>query len=103
MPQCKFKRADGFNCGSFAFNLQREGITQEFCDVHHWQTEVKRLRAEKATLIAERDAIRADAERLRAALEQIATAPLGMPSTIAHARQLLGFQHAARRALEGGE
>jgi len=38
-------------CGSYAFNLRREGIDQgEFCDVHYWQA-----RAEKAEAVAARE------------------------------------------------
>ena len=50
MKTCKWQ--DGYrNCGSYAFNLYRDGIDQgEYCDVHYWQDQAK-----KATL-AEREA-----------------------------------------------
>lgn len=42
--RCTYVEADGFHqCGSFAFNLWREGIDQgEFCDVHYWQHRAER-------------------------------------------------------------
>lgn len=50
MKTCKWQ--EGYRCcGSYAFNLHRDGIDQgEYCDVHYWQDQAK-----KATL-AERDA-----------------------------------------------
>lgn len=56
MPQCNFKSPSGMLCGSFAFNLHREGIAgQEFCDRHHWQNEANRLRASMQAVIEEYD------------------------------------------------
>jgi len=44
LKQCTFAKDDGYQCGSYAFNLRNEGIDQgDFCDTHYWQT-----RAEKA-------------------------------------------------------
>ena len=35
--RCKHKK-NGYNCGSYAFNLHLEGIDQgDLCDVHYWQ------------------------------------------------------------------
>ena len=44
--RCNFieRKRGGFNCGSYAFNLAREGINQDgLCDTHYWQ-----VRCEKA-------------------------------------------------------
>lgn len=36
--RCKSKCAEGYVCGSFAFNLYKEGIDQgDLCDVHYWK------------------------------------------------------------------
>lgn len=44
MKQCKAKRHDGFGCGSYAFNLHKEGIDQgDFCDVHFWRERAREL------------------------------------------------------------
>lgn len=41
--RCKHVRPDGFNCGSYAFNLYKEGIDQgDLCDVHYWQNKAQR-------------------------------------------------------------
>jgi hypothetical protein len=46
--RCKFLGPSGFNCGSYAFNLARDGIAQlDYCDVHYWQS-----RCEKAEVAA---------------------------------------------------
>lgn len=38
MTRCTFKRPDGYGCGSYQFNLKRDGIDQgTLCDVHYWQ------------------------------------------------------------------
>jgi len=38
MKRCKAKRYDGFGCGSYAFNLHKEGVEQGgFCDVCFWR------------------------------------------------------------------
>lgn len=40
------KRCNKKGCGSYAFNLRRDGIDQgELCDVHYWQNIAERLRA----------------------------------------------------------
>jgi len=41
MKCCKNKRYDGFGCGSYAFNLHKEGIDQgDFCDVCFWRRQL---------------------------------------------------------------
>ena len=36
--RCKHIEKSGFNCGSYAFNLYKDGIDQgNLCDVHYWQ------------------------------------------------------------------
>jgi hypothetical protein len=45
MERCKFKQGK-FNCGSYAFNLYKEGIDQgDFCDHHYWQDQAMKARA----------------------------------------------------------
>jgi hypothetical protein len=43
--RCTFVESDGFHhCGSYAFNLQRDGIDQgTLCDVHYWQARAAEL------------------------------------------------------------
>lgn len=39
--RCNFVTCEknGWHCGSYAFNLERDGIEQGgFCDVHYWQS-----------------------------------------------------------------
>ena len=46
--RCTFKNTPGkkWHCGSYAFNLLRDGIEQgPYCDTHYWQD-----KAEKAAL-----------------------------------------------------
>lgn len=51
MTRCTFKQGQ-YNCGSYAFNLWKEGIEQgEYCDHHYWQDQATKARA------AEREAI----------------------------------------------
>ncbi|MFA7291840.1 MAG: hypothetical protein WC023_06285 [Rhodocyclaceae bacterium] len=56
MTRCTFKRPDGYGCGSYAFNLARDGIDQgTLCDVHYWQDQATRARSlamEEAAKIA---------------------------------------------------
>lgn len=41
--KCKHVRQDGFNCGSYAFNLYKDDIDQgDLCDVHYWQAKAQR-------------------------------------------------------------
>jgi len=41
--RCKHVEQDGFNCGSYAFNLYKDGIDQgDLCDVHYWQNKAQR-------------------------------------------------------------
>ena len=41
--RCKHVRQDGFNCGSYAFNLYMDDIDQgNLCDVHYWQAKAQR-------------------------------------------------------------
>jgi hypothetical protein len=41
--RCKHVRQDGFNCGSYAFNLYMDDIDQsDLCDVHYWQAKAQR-------------------------------------------------------------
>jgi hypothetical protein len=41
--RCKHARQDGFNCGSYAFNLYMDDIDQgDLCDVHYWQAKAQR-------------------------------------------------------------
>ena len=41
--RCKHIRQDGFNCGSYAFNLYKDDIDQgDLCDVHYWQAKAQR-------------------------------------------------------------
>lgn len=47
MERCKFKQGK-FNCGSYAFNLYKEGIVQgDFCDHHYWQDQAMKARADE--------------------------------------------------------
>ena len=47
MERCKFKQGK-FNCGSYAFNLYKEGIDQgDFCDHHYWQDQAMKARADE--------------------------------------------------------
>ena len=47
MERCKFKQGK-FNCGSYAFNLYKEGIDQgDYCDHHYWQDQAMKARAEE--------------------------------------------------------
>jgi hypothetical protein len=40
--RCKYVRQDGFNCGSYAFNLYKDDIDQgDLCDVHYWQAKAQ--------------------------------------------------------------
>lgn len=44
--RCKH-RQDGFNCGSYAFNLYKDDIDQgDLCDVHYWQAKAQRTEQE---------------------------------------------------------
>jgi len=41
--RCKHVEKDGFNCGSYAFNLYKDGVYQDdLCDVHYWQDQAQR-------------------------------------------------------------
>jgi hypothetical protein len=41
--RCKHVEKNGFNCGSYAFNLYKDGIDQgNLCDVHYWQAKAQR-------------------------------------------------------------
>jgi len=41
--RCKHVKQDGFNCGSYAFNLYMDDIDQgDLCDVHYWQAKAQR-------------------------------------------------------------
>jgi len=41
--RCKHVKQDGFNCGSYAFNLYKDDIDQgDLCDVHYWQAKAQR-------------------------------------------------------------
>jgi hypothetical protein len=41
--RCKHVKKDGFNCGSYAFNLYMDDIDQgNLCDVHYWQAKAQR-------------------------------------------------------------
>jgi hypothetical protein len=43
--RCKHKVSESRTCGSYAFNLYREGIVQgDLCDVHYWEAEAKKSR-----------------------------------------------------------
>ena len=50
--RCAAVMADGFHtCGSYAFNLLRNGIDQgALCDVHYWQDKAEKLKALNAEL-----------------------------------------------------
>ena len=44
--RCKHVEKNGFNCGSYAFNLYKDGIDQgNLCDVHYWQAKALRENA----------------------------------------------------------
>jgi hypothetical protein len=45
--RCKHIEKDGFHtCGSYAFNLWKDGIEQgDLCDVHYWQDRAQRAEA----------------------------------------------------------
>jgi uncharacterized protein (UPF0335 family) len=41
MKQCKHK-IGSYECGSYAFNLRKDGIEQgDLCDVHYWQDQAE--------------------------------------------------------------
>jgi hypothetical protein len=41
--RCKHVEQNGFNCGSYAFNLYKDDIDQvDLCDVHYWQEKAQR-------------------------------------------------------------
>jgi hypothetical protein len=41
--RCKHIEKNGFNCGSYAFNLYKEDIDQgSYCDRHYWQAKAQR-------------------------------------------------------------
>lgn len=41
--RCKHIEKNGFRCGSYAFNLYKDGIDQgNLCDVHYWQEKAQR-------------------------------------------------------------
>jgi hypothetical protein len=41
--RCKHVEQNGFNCGSYAFNLYKDDINQgNLCDVHYWQEKAQR-------------------------------------------------------------
>jgi hypothetical protein len=41
--KCKHVEQNGFNCGSYAFNLYKDDIDQgDLCDVHYWQEKAQR-------------------------------------------------------------
>lgn len=47
MTRCTFKQGQ-YSCGSYAFNLWKEGIEQgEYCDRHYWQDQVTKARADE--------------------------------------------------------
>jgi hypothetical protein len=47
MTRCTFKQGQ-YSCGSYAFNLWKEGIEQgEYCDHHYWQDQVTKARADE--------------------------------------------------------
>ena len=47
MKRCTFKEGQD-NCGSYAFNLWREGIEQgDYCDHHYWQDQAQKARADE--------------------------------------------------------
>jgi len=44
--RCKHEK-NGYRCGSYAFNLYKEGIDQgELCDVHYWQNKAMNTKLE---------------------------------------------------------
>jgi hypothetical protein len=45
--QCKHIEADGYHhCGSYAFNLKKDGIEQGYlCDVHYWKDQAMKAAA----------------------------------------------------------
>jgi hypothetical protein len=47
--QCKHIEADGFHhCGSYAFNLKKDGIEQgDLCDRHYWQDQAMKAAAQE--------------------------------------------------------
>jgi hypothetical protein len=57
---CKFTNANGYRCGSYAFNLYKEQIDQgDRCDHHYWREQAMKAVAH------ERDAIMKSIEELR--------------------------------------
>lgn len=47
MTRCTFKQGQ-YHCGSYAFNLWKEGIEQgEYCDHHYWQDQAEKARADE--------------------------------------------------------
>jgi hypothetical protein len=49
--RCTHIEPDGFHhCGSYAFNLGKDGIAQgTLCDVHYWQSRVTELEVKEQT------------------------------------------------------
>ncbi len=46
--RCKHVEKNGFNCGSYAFNLYKEDIDQgSYCDRHYWQDQAQKARADE--------------------------------------------------------
>lgn len=69
MTRCKFKQGQ-FNCGSYAFNLYKEGIDQsDYCDHHYWQDQAMKARADQELIDA---ALHQRYNTLRVARERIA-------------------------------
>lgn len=53
MTSCYFETTQGWHCGSYAFNLRKEGIDQgNLCDRHYWETRARAAEARLATLEA---------------------------------------------------
>jgi hypothetical protein len=47
MTRCTFKQGQ-YNCGSYAFNLEKDDIEQgDLCDVHYWQDQAQKARADE--------------------------------------------------------
>jgi hypothetical protein len=54
MKRCKHIEADGFHhCSSYAFNLYKDDIEQgDLCDVHYWQDQAQKARADEREKVA---------------------------------------------------
>ena len=54
MTRCKHSNDGKYACGSYAFNLEKEGIDQgALCDRHYWQVKYEELKVVTAKYVAD--------------------------------------------------